>query len=334
LTLVSTKTKFPIQTVTPTSTVTSDTIEIDTITLPQNTDTITSTDVTTSTSTLVVDISQTNTVDVTVTTTEPPTVTASTAANFTPFASEAAVIAAGGGTSESKKRRDAPRVPRRGLDDLAARGQSAKKKFGLQSYPNSVKCIVQVEDIASRTKTITAKTTKTRTAPAVIATDTETETITSTVVPGDAFTTVVTTSTATSLSVTVNLHVTTITSTTTATSFAGAAVTYYPQCQSNNLITYIGGSPLYFLNPGITTFTAGTAPDGVTCCQMCAALPDCSGFSGPSPGYNDCYLFGDQGTCDASTPYFQALTGNPVNSDYDVVGNGNCGQGSYGGTEP
>lgn len=327
MTLISTKTQHPRTTVTPTSTITVDRIQIDTTTLAQKTDTITSTVLTTTTSTLVVDISQTNTVDTTTIITEVPTVTASTASNFTPFASEPAVIAAGGGTSPNK-RHEAPRLPRRGLHDLAAR--SKKKNLSGTLYPQSVACIVFVDNIVTQVTTVTDSNTKIYTAPAVIATSTSIETITSTVVPGDASTTLTTTSTATSLTVSLSLGVTTVTSTTTSTVFAGATVTYYPQCQSNNLVEYVGGQPLYYLQSN--SFTMVSTPDAVTCCQTCANRADCAGFAGPSSGFTDCYIFGDLGTCNAATSDWTTYIANGQTSDFDVVGNGNCGQGTFGGS--
>jgi hypothetical protein len=134
----------------------------------------------------------------------------------------------------------------------------------------------------------------------------------------------------TDITVSVDLHVTSLTSTSTSTSFAGATVTYYPQCQSDNLITYVGGQPLYFLQPN--SYTLVSTPNGVSCCQICATTPDCAGFSGPSSGFTDCYIFGDGGTCDASQADWTVYSANsPLNDDFDVVGNGNCGQGTYGG---
>jgi hypothetical protein len=99
------------------------------------------------------------------------------------------------------------------------------------------------------------------------------------------------------------------------------------------MILYVGGNPLYWLIQYSGGYSMVNAPDALTCCQLCANTVDCSGYTGPVSGYTDCYLIGDAGTCDASQNYFTIDTcdGQCPDNNYGVVGNGNCGQGNYGG---
>jgi hypothetical protein len=97
------------------------------------------------------------------------------------------------------------------------------------------------------------------------------------------------------------------------------------------LIEYVGGQPLYFLQA--TDYTLVNSPDPVACCQLCANTPDCAGFAGATPGFTDCYIFGDLDTCDASQSDWSVFLANDQTSDFSVVGNGNCGQGTYGGPD-
>jgi len=76
-----------------------------------------------------------------------------------------------------------------------------------------------------------------------------------------------------------------------------------------------------------------TQPDAVSCCELCANTADCAGFSGPQSGYTDCYLF-TTSTCDASVADWTVYLANGQTGDFDIVGNGNCGQGEFGGTGP
>jgi len=103
--------------------------------------------------------------------------------------------------------------------------------------------------------------------------------------------------------------------------------TFYPQCQNDNLIEFVGGNALF--NIAVTDFQQTNTDDAVTCCELCANTADCSGFSGPTPGFTDCFIFLAT-TCDASTSTWTVFFGGST-SDFDIVGNGNCGQGTYGG---
>ena len=76
--------------------------------------------------------------------------------------------------------------------------------------------------------------------------------------------------------------------------------------------------------------TFANQPDAVSCCELCANTAGCSGFSGSLSPFTDCYLF-PANTCDASVVDWTVYSADGQTSDFDVVGNGNCGQGTFGG---
>ncbi|KAK5991422.1 hypothetical protein PT974_09704 [Cladobotryum mycophilum] len=333
---VPTITKTPIKWVTTTTTTTAH------LTLPQITDTLTATqtDIVTSTSSPTVWV--TDTVTNTVTVSSTATVTVSTSPGFTPFASEAAVISAGGGTSgvsgTSNKR-----------SEHGERGVSPKGRFNLLSkrasqlkmcpprapllYPTSVNCIIYVEKIIVQRKTVPARITRTRTARTVTSTSIYTTGTTVTVTPPHASLTVTNTITNTDTITNTITSTTTSTETDTSTSIIATA-TYYPLCQPNNLIDHVGGNPMFYMSANGDSVSLGSAPDAVTCCQICANTEFCAGFSGPVPGYTDCYIWtgpGGAGSCDGSVVGWTAFSVTSLPSDdLSVIGNGNCGRAAYG----
>lgn len=326
-TVTAKRTVTPTVTVTPTRVVRKTITTTATDVLPQVTDTfsVTLTNTATATSLITSVIPSVVTASVTVTTTD--TITVSTSSGFLPFASNPAVIAAGGGTPPAKRGVERPQFANRGLD-LFKRGLD-KCRTKSKQYPSEVTCYIFKVRVVRIVITVTAHKTQTRTARPVTSTSTITAAATVTVTPPDASVTL-TITTVNTVTVTDTILTTSVsTSTSTSTVTAPTTATYYPQCQSNNVIEFVGGTPLYYLSP-ISPFIITNAPDPLTCCQLCANTANCGGYAGASVPYTDCYLF-TPGTCDATATTFTVYNAAGQTGDFSVVGNGNCGQGAYGG---
>lgn len=163
---------------------------------------------------------------------------------------------------------------------------------------------------------------------------TTTNTITSTSTP----TTVSVTST-TTVSVSTSTTVTTTqTSTTTSTNTVVAPTpTVYGACASNNVIGSANGNvgiyDVSYASYAGVQISQQSITDSVDCCAACQTTANCVGFAQYPTG--PCYLFATPGQCDGSAvpggDNFQTSSAVGAGQGY-VVGNGNCGQFSDGGS--
>jgi len=280
----------------------------------------------------------TTTETTTTTTTTAETETIATVAGFTPFASLAAVIDNGGGTS--------PVGPAKRSERASGRKANRRSPAGAAQYPKSVTCLVIVDAYVHHgdTVTVTAKNTKTVTVPDPYATGAiVTVTSTLTITEGGAaggypvVTATITAPTLITLSIvgTVREFVTV----TVTDPVPGPTVTSYDMCASNNLINRVGGIDLLW--GGSIDFESDTvgdeaATDLLSCCAGCAEWPGvCGGFQWiPEIAQCTLYIARDPATeCDPTHPIFQIwqkgiFTG-PAENWTAVAGNGPCGQGVY-----
>lgn len=297
-----------------------------TVTASQDTDVFTTTLTQTSTSTLDVTTTASSTITQTVTATTTATVTYSTSANFVPIASSPAYIAAAAGAS----RREVPLaftpnrpVVARNAAPLCSVGANTKNpKNAPKLYPASVNCLV-IKQVVNIIKSTVTKT-KTVAAPTSTVLQTSTVATTSTVLQNPASSTI--TETVSTTAVLTNTVSVTTTATETSSTLVAAATpsAYFPQCQSNNIVSRAGAKSFVSFY-GFTTISSGTATTAEVCCQNCALNSACSAFAF-FPG-GQCYLVTAGADCSANPPPF-VVSSQAINNGANgyVTGNGNCGQ--------
>ncbi|TIA60818.1 hypothetical protein D6C77_03877 [Aureobasidium pullulans] len=195
------------------------------------------------------------------------------------------------------------------------------------SYPKAVTCAQLVQIIKTSTKTQTASKTTTITAatPIITSSTTTTTTVISTVSLIDASTTTTETDTSTTTT-TITVTPSTTTTTTTTITVLQPTATVLAQCAANNLISSVNGAGIDTASSSNSAFAFTDAASATDCCNICANTAGCEGFAYGGPCY---ILYADNGQCSPGQSVATFYT-NP--GDGFVIGNGQCGEYSYGGS--